>query len=89
MTIPNTLKYLITNPATRAPQLSKQIITQHFMEGRNLLNDSKGVLRYDFIVLIFVCFFFLLQGFGFNLQIVIYGIFNFLVYESEWTGQRA
>lgn len=44
---------------------------------------------YDFIVLIFVCFFFLLQGFGFNLQIVINGIFNFLVCESGWTGQRA
>lgn len=45
MTIPNTLKYLITNPAERAPQLSKQIITQHFMEGRDLLNDSKDVFR--------------------------------------------
>lgn len=34
-------------------------------------------------------FSFLFERFGFNLLVVIYGMFNFLVFESEWTSQRA
>lgn len=84
MTIPNTLKYLITNPAkacTAAIQTNHPLNTSWKVVTYSMI--QRVYSDYDFIVLIFVCFFFSFT------RIVINGIFNFLACESGWTGQRA
>lgn len=90
MTIPNTLKYLITNPAKAC---TTAIQTNHHWTLHGRLWPTQWFKGYTQIMILLFsflfAFFFLLQGFGFNLQIVINGIFNFLVCEAGWTGQRA
>lgn len=81
VTIPNTLRYPIINPAkmcTIAIHINHHWTLQGKFWPTQLYSDYDSCFHF--------CLIFLFKRFGFNL-VVIYGIFNFLVCEPAWPGQ--